>query len=396
MINKKVYSITLLSLILLSSCAKFSFDDVNEAKLKKTDIMCPVKREKILVHSENSKLNKRYAKFMQDHKGSLLDNFFKWSLIQLASRPDATTLNSRTLNFVKYKGKEFFLVTAPKSSESVSFIVGLEEVRKYYKVRRSLNFYAREIDSKFPSLIPVSAPIQNFIERNKVAFYKDKQIRRYVFKGNQIVRQGESIQSPSFQKVIRSLRTMNKDVFKVTQLFNATDKYTCNFDNRLFSSNPIFQRKTNQIKSNFFGVFVNEDNFFISLTSSMPSSQKYISGEFILKSHPISSFNAAICSANKGTKFILAKNLIHSEQLINNVLKSSSSSDGPKEIINLKRHVNLLYPERTIQEIYGRKKIIDKDRSVYNVPTLGKVDIISYNKGFEIFKEPRTGILKCH
>jgi hypothetical protein len=392
---KKVFYAFLFLIIL--SCAKFdlvTFD--NEKNQEKANISCKVKKAPIKVYSENDKLNMKFEHYISTTNQNLLDYFFQWSLLQLASRPDATTLNSRTLNYIKYKGQEFFLMTTPKDHLSSSFLVSLEEVRKFYKNRLGINSYANMLDKGVNRTIPVAKPLQDLIERNKVAYYKNKTLRKYTFKGNQIVRVDESINIPNFSQLIKKARTLDKNVFKTNHLFRTTKKYSCNFDKRLFSASPIIQRKTNEIKSNFYGIFLDKNNYTISLTSSMPSNIQFHKKYFSLESLPTSSFNAAFCVSNNQSEFILAKNLIHSEQLLNNVLNSLNGNEEPQEIINYKRHVNLLYPERSVIEIYGKKLNEPGSKTTYHVPTLGKIDIVKYNSNFELYKEPRTGILKCN
>lgn len=383
--------------LIILSCAKFdlvSFDKTKEED--KANISCDVKQAPVKVYSENSKLNRQFEHYINTTKQNLLDYYFQWSLLQLASRPDATTLNSRTLNYIKYKGKDYFLVTNPKSHLSSSYLVALEEVRKFYGNRLSIKSYANMLDKGVNSTIPVSKPLQKLIEKNKVSFYKNKNLRQYAFKGNQIVREGESIRMPNFTKLISKANRLKKDVFISNHLFKSTKKYSCNFDKRLFSSTPIIQRKTNEIKSNFYGIFVDKNNFTISLTSSMPSSNQFHKSYFSLESMPTSSFNAAFCVSKDQSEFILAKNLIHSEQLLNNILNSLKGNELPTQIINYKRHVNLLYPERSVVEIYGNELGKPENKTTYHVPTLGKIDIIKHEQGFNLFKEPRTGILKCN
>jgi len=394
MITKIYQSAALLFLVL--SCSSLDLVEIeNKSKSTKVDVTCPVVKQDVKVYSENSKLNKNYDAFIDRTKFNLIDHYNLWSLTQLASRPDATTLNSKTLTFIKYRGKDHFLITTPKRANSSSYLQSIKSINKFYGGARSLKSYATILD-KNNSTVPISKPLQTFIERNKVSLYKNKKLRKYAFKGNQIVREGETVRMPKFSNILKVANRLPKEIFKSSYLFEANQKYSCNFDKKLFTSAPIIQRRTNEIKSNFFGIFINKDNFFLTLTSSLPTLEQFNKELFLVKSLPISSFNAAICISQDRDEMILAKNLVHSEQLLNNLLDSISDNSKPDETLNLKRHINLLYPERTVIEIYGKQGAEINSKTNYFVPTLGKIDIIKRDKVHKLYKEPRTGILKCN
>lgn len=380
------------------SCSNLDIVEVDSNQKKnesRLNVTCPIEKKPILVYSENNKLNSIYKNyFEQSTKQSFLDHYFKWSLLQLASRPDSTTLNSKTLTYIKYDKKEYFLITTPKTLNSSSYISQLNQVRKYFKKSRTIKSYARSLDN-WDFSIPVSKELAKFLDKNKVSLYKNPKLRAIAFKGNQIAKDGETIRPPKFEALVTTSQRLDQNIFETNHLFKSSKDYLCNFDKNLFSSTPLIQRRSNEIRSNFFGLFQDKDNFFITLTSANPIVDQFNKNFLSLKSQKMTNFNAAICFSKNNQELIMAKNLIHSEQLLNNILSSTDKNMSPEQILNTKRFLNLLYPERTVVEIYGRPFLQKNDQTKYYIPTLGKVDLIKYSKGFHLYKEPRTGILKC-
>lgn len=391
----KLYAFALLVIIAIS-CTNFSSskEQSDTLKTKAVTKMCPVKNQEIVLYSDNKKLNKLFEEFSKKQKLDFSEKFVFWNLLQLSARPDATSLNSKILTILKYQGKIHYISINPTSQKQNSFFSHLSDGLSLISKQRTSSLI-KKFKKTFKAQIPISKRLQDFLERNKVAIYKDKILRKYIFKGNQIIKKGETIPLVKIEKLYKAARKWDTNYLRMNQLFDHPTGHVCSFDYRLYTSDsPMIERFSDTVNSNFFGLFQDSENYFMTLTSSSVEIKKVDKRSLSFISKPIKEWGAALCFNKSENKIIMAKNLIHSEQLMNNTLMHSQKL-SIAQIINRKRYINLNYPVRSVVEIYGKKDQMNLKNTIYNIPTLGNIDIVSIDKRVSLYKDPRQRDLIC-
>ena len=380
-----------LSIILLfNSCTKSRIKKAFSELPDNEERLCPVDVEKINVYTDNPYVEEYIN---SDLYGlSFIDKSLALSLLSIFSRTDAWSLNSRIFIHAKIGGKEFNLSAIDKTGNSSTLLNALEKFTKNYG--SSSNFYKKIIflENQLPTRVKIHKELQKYIEHNKTIFYKDPQARKAVFKGNQIIRSGESVKRISLKKLYREHLKMSRPLFVTDNLFHDNNRFKCNFDKRLYN-NPLIFKKNQRINSSISALFKDNNNYFFIISASDPLKKEYIKDTIISKSKKTHSFNAALCLNDD--KFILIHNNFHSEQILNNIFKDKNLY-SPSSIIQQRRWVKLLFPPRRLIEVYGKNSSKVDPRGSYYVETLGILDVIEWTgKSFRLFKDPRRDIAQC-
>lgn len=392
-LNERIIKILLLTVLLsLSSCSLYrSASESTDLKSdQKENSTCSPKGEKLRLYTDNSPLKNNFLEYLSENNYSFAEAFIFWNLLQLSARPDATTIDSRILSYIKYKGEGHFLVILPQDLKQNTYFKYLEFLRKTTQLKKPLTRTMRDFYRSYKNPIPISLDTQKFIEKNKSAFYRDIVLRAKTFKGNQLIKTGESISPINYHELYREALKLKVNNISTNQLFSNSRGFNCSFDHRLYNGqNPLVERVSSNVNSNFFGMFYNQDNYFLTLTSSSPTMEKVSKNNISFYSTKIEQFNAAFCINTDEDQLIISKNLEHSEQLLNNII-FQSENNTVNELINNKRFINLKYPQRSILEVYGKQQSIKTQGSIYYVPTLGEIDIIDIKNKILIYRDPRT------
>ncbi len=385
-------------ILLISSCSlfktlkEFENKDLGYDLPKRNEkVICPVKKvSNLKYYGTNEKLNIEYDKFAKKFKLNFLEASFLYSYLQVFNRPETISNNSRIYLLLKNKENVKSIMFIPTLGANT-----LSEAFDEFLPRSSQKRLIKLFWNKFKSSIPIDENFQAFLDANKMKLYKIKELRSLYFKGNQLIKFGESL--PLRYKNIWDNSKIESQ--KIPFKFSTNQKANCSFDMSLFDKeSPILERVNNKILSNIFGYFKKKDQFFL-MVSANHANIETIGSRSIQNPHfkEINTLNTALCYKSESNSIIISSKSIHSEQILANILGQREFPSLPDEIINFinhSRNLKLLYPERVIHEVYASQK--GKSNDLLFVPTIGRVDIIhSHNDSIDQYLDPRTSSLVC-
>ncbi len=387
---------SLIILIVLQSCSLKSIveyveiKDENTEKVDKEDLVCPIKDSPMTIYGVHPFIEKHILKVIKSHRLTFEESIYLLSYYQLYLRPDSTSINSRTLHVFKNFKREGSTLYIPNNSNSY-----LTYLRDKLNARASID--EKRISKairELPKRIPVTKEMQNFIAERKTQFYNNTFLKKYFFRGNQVIKKDETY---PFAKTWLNIKNYgDKKTTKINHLFKSKDDYSCSFDDKLYNNGPKFQRKSVKANSHIFGIFKSKNQFFLTMTSSAPQKQLK-KNTYLFMSKELNTFNGAFCLNKNEEKIVFSLNNIHSEQLINNLIHDNKTLE--KNVINKKRYLKLLYPQRNIIEIYGEDKLSEdlkkEDNTIYTM-NIGRINIIDLSSSsVRVLKDPRGDLLKC-
>ncbi len=359
---------------------------------------CVIPEKKTNIISSNMLLNEQFEEYAVVNQLSFPKQALLFSILQPISYPNATTLNSKIFTIIKSKGKtKAFSITSPGLENSYKEYLDLISSELSISTQEKVAFF-KKFDKTYPRQIPISKEFQNYLQENK-KFYNKSTLREITFRGNQLLKYGESIKRPNISDI--RLNEVKQRPLILNTTFKGPKNLTCNFDYRLFDGLPVLQRRTQKIYSNIFAIVKDKDNYMITVTSSAPILQENPAISFLLYSRPIESFNAALCF-NGNDEILISKNSPHAEQVLLNGLTSlieGSISNQIRTFQLKQRHLKLLYPKRTIYEIFGITDIEESQEAredLFFVTRLGNIDLLKIDKITTLFEDPRVNGPICN
>ncbi|EQC44223.1 hypothetical protein [Bacteriovorax sp. Seq25_V] len=380
-------------LLFLVACSFSNFQENPESvegqRIQISECKIPEKQTNII--STNQLLNEQFEEYSVVNQLNFSKQALLFSILQPISYPNASTLNAKIFTMIKSKGKlKSFSITALDFANTYKEYLDLLSKELLISDREKQNFF-NKFDRTYPRQVPISKEFQNYLEVNK-KFYNASSMREITFRGNQLLKYGESIRRPNISD-IRLSQTKKRPIILDTT-FKGPKGLTCNFDYRLFGETPLLQRKSQTIYSNLFAVIKDKDNYVITLTSSSPILKENKDLSFLLQSRPIDSFNTAICFS-KNNEYLISKSSPHAEQILLNTISTMTEGVITPQVRTLllkQRSLHLLYPDRTVYEIFGTSseevnRVTEED--VFFVPRLGSIDILQIDNFATLYEDPR-------
>lgn len=365
-------------------------EKLKEAKEKKfNNLVCKSKGREKRLYGLHPAIDEEILKVIKTHQLNFNESIYLISYYMLYFRPDAASVNSRTLHL--YKNKKGLIKTLYIPNDSKSYLTYLKDKLKDKNVR--ISKVSKAINS-LPRRIPVSSQLQKFVQSHQTSFYNNSFLKKIFFKGNQIIKQDETY--PFIKKRLNIYGYKDKKTKKIDFLFKHDNGYQCNFDENLFRDAPIFTKKNENVNSHVFAYFNSPNQFFITVTASKPIIDRD-KNTYLFETSVTNSFNSAICLNESLNNFVITSNNLHSEQILYNILSSSQYNDH--RLINTKRFLELQYPKRKVIEVYGEETDRSKRNKKYTIytPTIGRVDYIEYKKNRPIlYKDPRNELMICN
>ncbi len=395
-------NLTLLTLLFtLYSCSIFENlremekeSQRNSKDIPKRDSVnfCSVKKiRSSQLYGSNPQLKKLFLEYIQKHKFSFLESSFLYTYLQLYNRPDTLSTHSRIYLLLRNKKKFKSVMLIPEKVTN-NLMAAFKEIIDRPKQRILISHF----HNNFQKIIPIDKNYQQYLQDNKATIYNNKDLRKIFYKGNQIIKYGESLPIRRVQLFHKKLTGKPNPIY---HFFKKDSDTSCSFDPHLFSSTPILERNVDDIHSNVFGYFKSKEQFFVMISANKINLDSIAKRTTITEYAPINSLNSAVCFSASKQMLLVSTDQIHSEQILANLLSQKSLPTTEKEIynfINTKRSINLLYPKRTISEVYGIDYRLNKKPATMFVPILGHIDIIkSENKVITSYIDPRKKNLVC-
>lgn len=195
--------------------------------------------------------------FIKDNPNLKFDELAAlWTLLQINSSPHSTPPNARLQIFIsRNKNLEYF------DFNQYDIFTSLNSLLE----KKNLKFLAKQLDKKFKNRIFIDETLEIFLTRNSSAINSP-----VFFKGDQLLKAGESIPIIQFEKLIRNYPLKKVNSLPKGHQFQYSKKISCNFDPGLYENNIFLIKPQNQIQRNIFGLAVN-NQIFLAVTSSIPN-----------------------------------------------------------------------------------------------------------------------------
>lgn len=386
------FLLTAISLLFFSSCSildifslKGSPWQVEEDSLPSQNI-CPKEEKSLRYYSDNEALDKQFIEYQNTPK-LLSTEAITYSFMHAAAGPHLISESSNISTIIKYKGKLYSNIFDDENKSNFSsYIWYLASILEQKNVQDSLKLFNKD----FPNNLSVSKSLENYIEKNKDKLLKHETYGKVFFRGIAPLREGETF---TREKIFITPREKINLDLNAASLNTSPNSYLCNF-----KYNKKSKTGTNislEIASETFGIFKDENNFFLTTISSKPNLDHKLS-KVNLGTNKRIPISTAICLNDKFIT-ISKDEYFAKEILFENFLKiKETKSIDPTSMYTKKRKLNLTYPTRIVSEIFGdEEESKDLRKKTYWLKTLGNIEILNLTQS-KVFYDPRKGSHKCN
>lgn len=391
----KLSYITLISsLFILSSCSVFDLFSLQNNPWQKeeqtlpTQNICPNAPRILKYFSENEALDNQFTQF-QSSQSKSLNSFSReviaFSVIHALASPHLFSESSNISTIIKYKGKLYS--NTFNNSNSINLSNYIFFISKTLE-EKSTDLFIKSLNQYLPRNLFVSKSLESHIEKNKATLIKDDNYAKLFFRGISPLKEGESFTRDQFK-----LSKNRSETFENSPLTMAPNKYLCNF--KQLNKTKTKTNTSVSIGSETFGIFQDQDNYFVTTVSSLPNLDFRLS-KTNLGTNNKTPIATAIC-LNDTFLTISKDDHFAREILTENFLNLEETKDiDPTLLYPKKRKLNLNYPPRMISEIYAEDKVQqDTKLKIYWLNTLGNIEILNLENS-KYFYDPRKGNKKCN
>lgn len=423
------YFVSLLLVLLLSSCSFFSrkIDNLAESKVPQSLASLGVKKNNFC--SEKTRLqyfveDESILKFYKS-----LDSVFKrerpfiqkaimMALIELNRRPDLLSPSSRLQVFIKSGGKNHYFDFRPVNLEDDTknpFMAGLLYLNEKFTTKTPLTSLADELDANIPQQLPVSLDLEQFLASSRGNLQNSEMMTARFFKGDETITRYETFHRMSFKNIVNRFspaKNEEKDyVFDKNPLIQYAKKNeseifcNINLDQENNFSDEILSSENARIHT--MGL-IEDDNIFLAVSSGVIQRPLKFDKKFLFMKMRSLPFAAPICDIRHEEKNIILFSARgrspgqHLKHLISYEVDKVKTPSELNELLRFSRHLFLNDPDRILYESKrGRKAQLDFFLSmnfpIYHVESLGDVfaSISTGGKHNLIIDERDTTRLSC-
>jgi hypothetical protein len=380
------------SLLLGSSCS-FFINKIDSTVLEQehykverpyTPTYCYNEKPSLQLVGTNRDAQTQFQSFLKGKSYDFLDKVIFWSLIQFQIRPDLSSPTARLQYVIRHQNEIFYFdFFSEEAKDQYPYIAGLDYLLQIYKHKKSLQWYAAELD-KHQFNFKTGKSLAQFLEENKELIKKDQILVKSFYRGNEVLKEEERLPLLRYSPLVKNYQTEIKKqkIVSNASLFDFLKTKTvhtiCNYDFTLYE-NSIFLIDKKQNPSNIFGVSENNSSF-------MATSGQRLAGLAPVGNEPIFQGaskvrSSAVCVIEKTTKtgqdfMWLFSNASrdpgqHLYHLFRYGLTQVSSTQEVDKLLRHSRHLFLSDPVRLV---------IESDRSQDSqIENLLKLNIPIYN-----------------
>lgn len=377
---------------------------------------CEIIQKTILI-SENQNTVKQYQKFIGSITKRIplkfIDRVALWSMVQMNARPDLSSPTSKLQIFLSLQDKDYFFNAFSKSQEGFPQFYLLETLLKKFDSKYTLGELAGLYDQYFSHQLTVTKDFENFLVTHQLAIKKNPILSDYYIRGDESLREGETLPRISMKKMYRYYQKTSKINYEVTNfLFKSQTKENltteCNFEMSLYE-NSIFLINDQLLKSHIFGYKSGQDMFFA--TASQANVKIEPIGSLPFFKGESNSRSAAMCHFKNSEKqtqmwFISSQSRDPGQHIFNLMEYGIENVDEIKSLdtmIKFSRHQFLKNPVRlVIESRRSSNKQIDEllklNIPIYNSKKLGKIwgFYQSRNQSSFLLDDRRDGYVECN
>jgi len=258
---------------------------------------------KYMAISENEQANQDFKKFINrlddQKKLSFVDQVVLWSLLQMNFRPDLSSPTAKLQMIITYGGKETYLNSFHEGAHRFPYLKALDTLLKQYSSKYSLSELAMFLDMYYGYQITVSPSFEKFLSLHKEYLKKHEKAKKAFFRGDEHLRESESIPKEKFSRVIRLYNKdhQHKDYKTSNFLFHYGKQVlvtpNCNFDMDLYD-NSIFLINDKNVQGNIFGLKDGNKSFF-AVSSQEVTNINFVKGSLFFQGNS-NIRSAAICT----------------------------------------------------------------------------------------------------
>ena len=399
--------------LLLSSCSffidRFDKDLLEEkgvaTKSQTKQTHCEIIQKNILI-AESENTVQQYQKFLAKISNRLnlkfIDRVVLWSLIQMNARPDLSSPTAKLQVFLSYQNKDYFYNAFSKENDGYPQLYLLEQLLKDFNSRYSLNDLISIYDRYFPAQLTVTKDFEDFLAKNQLAIKKNQVLNDNYIRGDESLKEGETLPKVSFQKLFRLYRKTNMRQYEISNfLFKSqTSKEissACNFEMSLYQ-NSIFLINDELLKSHTYGLKTG-DNMFIAASSQSNIEIKPVGSLPFFFGHS-NSRSAAMChlknqESNAQMWFVSSQSRDPGQHIFHLMEYGLEEIDNIKALdtmVKFSRHQFLKNPVRLVIESRRSsdkqiEELLKLNIPIYNSKKLGKI------WGYFDYKKQKTFLL---
>ena len=420
----------LLTLLLALGCLSCSVVDKivkqqNEMQLKTVDSFVdkscsPTPDNEIrLIHQDKHHLENLQLFFAKHGRDlSLVEKFVMMAMIEMNNYPHASSPTANLqIWFLQNDGKSSPLFYhsnfSSNEGQAYSFLYSLDTLLKSRKTKKSLMQLAAILDKQYAYAFRVNGPTMLFIRKNASLIQANETLKSYYTKGNQLIKQGETIPAINWVSIIKRYLATPKvtyyiaddESFLVGQSNIPPQKsiaeLRCNFDHKNY--NPTFFKLYEQeSKYNFFGIISSHEVFLAASAQDENKSSALPLGDSLLFSGNGKANPVAFCYSPKNNFLLISQAERDPRQILSQNIKSIQSSNEYPDISSkaiekmyrIPRSLHLTNPARIIYEkgITNNRNKTDDLLKGDTEKEIGNVNIIWKNKEdqrYSFFLDPR-------
>lgn len=414
----------LLLLFILTGCAFFIekidtslVDEKDYLKnIPETPTYCPLTEKPTLqLVGSNIQSQNVYQDFTRD-KGRLnldpLDHFALWTLIQLAIRPDQSSLTSRFQALFLMGNKTQYLdFFSEFPRDQFPLLYGIEWVLKKYGKKQKLEHYASILDKDFPNRLRAGKSLENFLMSNVDKIKENPTLAPFFIRGAEVLKENERVPRFSYREMVRYYRAREKKQ-KIIVNTSLTDFVTesgqrgsCNYDFNLYDNSIFLIDKVIPV-ANLFGLMEKDFSFLASTSQKIESISSINGFPLFLGESKVRS--SAVCVIEDQDNHIWTfSNLSrdpgqHLFHLIRYGLANSRSTMEVDKLIRHSRHLFLSDPVRLIIESNRSRpdqieNLLKLNLPIYNGEKLGNIWAYTLfnSQGRFIIDDRNVGAFSC-
>lgn len=408
-------------LLPLSSCSIYTrIDNLGQHKIKdeirRFKSYCENNQAKIQLIGQEQRAQEIFRRHILKNKKSFSDFAMLWTLFQMYIRPDVTGPDAKFQALIKYQGKISYILAIPEDPQrpqSFSTLMALEDLRSKLGAQRSLLSYAEELDRKLPSHLPLDKNFVTTIEKESHHLRVFPFWASQIFRGRQVVREGESLQRFKLAALLRKIKFQQAQEntehakkkiagpplarsFKGHHLFaskNGPLNYACTFDSALYDQSIYLSGQVLDTPYHAYGIGDDESNQILvvqSMSIDWPNQQ--FAPLFRASGHP---YHAHFCyrKNSKNNEHLIAASLEGNDtgQFLYHFLQNVSPLDQLEElnvILDSPRQIILPGPQRLVIESHRTsEEQIQRFRKlqipIYHFDPLGKIWLHYFGPSFQ-------------
>lgn len=341
-----------------------------------------------------------------------IDHFALWNLLQLAVRPDQSSVTSRFQVLIHQGEKSYYFdFFSEDNNEQYPFLYGIEWVLKKFGKKRSLEYYATILNQTLGQKIKIGRDFENFLIKNLALIKGDPNLAPYYFRGSDVLKENETSPALDYKavmKLYRKAQHKQKIIVNTSLTQFVTEKGhagSCNYDFNLYD-NSIFLIDKFIPVANLYGLSI-PDSAFLASSSQKLDKIAAVEGLPLFKGESKVRSSAVCMIENNGNKIWAISNQSrdpgqHLFHLVRYGLPQSQTTAEVNKLIRHSRHLFLSDPVRLIIESERSspeqiENLLKLNLPIYNADQLG--NIWSYTKFKEgsrfIIDDRNPGEFKC-